>query len=171
MKIPKLEELTYDSFYESINFDELALKFSGFYGVRITILHFLLSTSFRANAGIFIPQNKMEFWIKTIRYPSLFDTVLGTGYGNACDNFPNISNPDQNDSNNNLIGDKCETAEPGKTGVNTLTPLSGFELKGSDLFINDKQRGLIVKNSAGECFKVFINDKGNLSTQKITCPN
>ena len=90
--------------------------------------------------------------------------------GNACDNCPLISNTNQLDNNNNFIGDACENPEPGKTGINTTSPGSGFEIKQSDLFLNDSSRSLIMKNVNGDCFRIYIDSEGNLQTKAISCP-
>jgi hypothetical protein len=95
----------------------------------------------------------------------------GDGVGNVCDNCPNVPNVSQTDWNHNFIGDDCETPEAGKAGINTSTPNSGLEILGSDLFINDLSRGLIIKNSLGNCYRIHLNDEGQLVTKLIDCPN
>jgi len=95
----------------------------------------------------------------------------GDGWGNPCDNCPNMSNPDQADSNMNFIGDICEVAEPGKAGINTTMPNSGLEIMGSDVYINDPARGLIIKNYNGQCFRVYLDGEGNIHSKLIECPN
>ena len=86
-------------------------------------------------------------------------------------NCPLISNPDQEDTDNNFIGDACEVPEAGKVGINTDNPHSGLQIDSSDVFINNAQRGLILKNFLGECYRVYIDDMGRLNTSKIQCPN
>jgi hypothetical protein len=93
------------------------------------------------------------------------------GIGNACDNCPLLSNPDQLDANDNFIGDACEIAESGKIGVGTDMPKAQLELAGGDLYINNPQRGIIMKDFLGNCFRLYIDENGQLQTVRITCPN
>ncbi len=93
------------------------------------------------------------------------------GVGNACDNCPTVINTDQADANDNFIGDACEQAELGKVGVNTSTPKAGLELEASDLYLNDANRGLIMRNPLGECYRIKVNLDGELQLKAISCPN
>ena len=95
----------------------------------------------------------------------------GDGVGNPCDNCPKVSNPSQEDSNNNFIGNDCEIIELGKLGINTNLPSTGLELLASDLFLNDPKRGLILKNFNGACFRLYLDENGQLMTKSITCPD
>jgi len=92
------------------------------------------------------------------------------GIGNACDNCPLIANVDQADTNDNFIGDSCENAEPGRAGINTADPKSGLEISASELYLSDTQRGLIMTNAVGDCFRIYIDMEGNMQNIKITCP-
>jgi hypothetical protein len=78
-----------------------------------------------------------------------------------------------NGYNTVLIGDQFWMQENLNIGtaINSLTPKSGFEIKGSDLFINDENRGLIIKNFNGLCFRLILDGEGNIIAQKIDCPN
>ena len=48
------------------------------------------------------------------------------GVGNPCDNCPLVLNTNQADTNNNFIGDACETPEAGKVGIGITAPASGL---------------------------------------------
>ncbi|HJW30427.1 MAG TPA: thrombospondin type 3 repeat-containing protein, partial [Saprospiraceae bacterium] len=93
------------------------------------------------------------------------------GVGNACDNCPLMVNPDQADSNNNFIGNACETPEAGKVGINNPNPNSGLHIKNSDVYVDDPQRGLILKDFLGHCYRLHVDEDGQLRTIPINCPN
>jgi hypothetical protein len=93
------------------------------------------------------------------------------GVGDKCDNCPLVSNTDQADTNNNFIGDSCEFAEPGKIGLNTSQPKSGMQIDSSDIYLSDLQRGLILRNFKGECYRIIIDDNGQIKTYLISCPD
>lgn len=99
------------------------------------------------------------------------EDIDGDGIGNACDNCPLVLNVNQLDANDNFIGDACENAEPGKVGVNTTSPNSGLEIAASELYLSDTQRGLIMTNANGECFRLYMDIEGKLQSKLITCPN
>jgi hypothetical protein len=92
------------------------------------------------------------------------------GIGNACDNCPLIANPDQLDSNDNFIGDACEVAESGKIGLSNTNPKAQLDISGGDLYLNNTQRGIIMKNFLGECYRLYLDEQGILQTVLISCP-
>ena len=93
------------------------------------------------------------------------------GVGDACDNCPAIANAAQEDANDNHIGDACETPEPGKMGVNETSPDAGLHIKNVDVFYDSLLRGIIMTSPSGNCFRLLVNDEGNLYTIPITCPD
>lgn len=99
------------------------------------------------------------------------EEIDNDGIGDACDNCPMIANAGQEDANNNHIGDPCETPETGKIGVNESSPDAGLHLKNVDVFYDSLLRGIIMTSPSGNCFRLLVNDEGNLYTIPITCPN
>jgi hypothetical protein len=93
------------------------------------------------------------------------------GVGDACDNCPQISNPDQADDNNNHIGNACETPEAGKVGLNETSPSTGLHIRDLDVYHDGTARGIIMTSPSGDCFRLLVNDEGNLYTIPITCPD
>lgn len=85
------------------------------------------------------------------------------GVGNLCDNCPLVFNNDQLDTDLDGIGDVCD---PYPNGDDPFV-----ELESSDLFISDMNRGVIMKNVNGTCFKINVNIEGNIEVSEITCPN
>ena len=82
------------------------------------------------------------------------------GVGNACDNCPLVANPNQADSNNNFIGNACESPA---SKVN-------MEIESHELFLNNNQKGLILTDPNGNCYRLNIDLEGNVRTKLISCP-
>ncbi len=93
------------------------------------------------------------------------------GVGNDCDNCPNTSNPDQLDTNQNGIGDVCDSNYSNKIGLHTNDPKAGVQIDSSDIYIGDIQRGLILRNFLGNCYRVSIDEVGQIKTTQVPCPN
>ena len=88
----------------------------------------------------------------------IFDTV---------DNCPNLPNPFQTDLNNNGLGDACEDFP--RIGFNNDNPLTEFHLSNGTLYLDNPEKGIILKNYQGQCFILKMNGSV-LSTTQITCP-
>ena len=79
------------------------------------------------------------------------------------DNCPSISNPSQDDVNNNGIGDDCEFI----AGSDDLQIANSA----GDIYLENWSRGVIMKNVLGKCYRLNIDSKGNIVTTLITCPD
>lgn len=104
------------------------------------------------------------------------------GLGNVCDNStdadndgiidtndncPAIYNPSQTDQNNNGIGDACEVFP--KVGINTNSPKTELHLSNGTLYVDNPEKGIILKNHQGQCFIIKMN--GNLlQVTPVNCP-
>ncbi len=84
------------------------------------------------------------------------------------DNCPGIFNPFQIDQNNNNIGDACE--EFPKVGINTQEPKSELHLSNGSLYIDNPEKGIILKDYQGNCFILKVINS-LLALETITCPN
>lgn len=89
------------------------------------------------------------------------------GIFDSVDNCPTIPNPFQTDQNNNNIGDLCEDFP--KIGLNTDDPRTELHLSNGTLYIDNPDKGIILKNYQGQCF-ILKMVGNNLTTTQITCP-
>ncbi|MBK8348462.1 MAG: hypothetical protein IPL08_12870 [Saprospiraceae bacterium] len=83
------------------------------------------------------------------------------------DNCPNYPNPFQTDQNNNGIGDVCEDFP--KVGFNTSNPQTELHLANGTLYIDNPDKGIILKNHQGQCFIIKMNGT-ILQAVPISCP-
>ena len=91
------------------------------------------------------------------------------GVGNPCDNCAVVYNPDQVDSNNNFIGDVCEY-DINRIGINTINPKAALQLENGDLYIREPARGIILRDHLGVCYRIFVDEYGNMRKTAISCP-
>jgi hypothetical protein len=59
---------------------------------------------------------------------------------------------------------------PEGVGVGTNTPVSKLQIKGGDVYVEDIASGVILKSPNGNCWRVTIDDTGNLIRTLIVCP-
>lgn len=89
------------------------------------------------------------------------------GIFDSADNCPTVANPFQTDQNNNNIGDLCEDFP--KIGFNTDDPQTEIHLSNGTLYIDNPEKGIILKNYQGDCF--IIKMVGNtLAAIPVNCP-
>jgi hypothetical protein len=59
----------------------------------------------------------------------------------------------------------------GNLGVGTNSPASRIQVTDGDVFIENINKGVIMKSPNGNCWRMTINNDGSVNTTAITCPN
>ncbi|MBP6185093.1 MAG: hypothetical protein KA479_09145 [Saprospiraceae bacterium] len=58
----------------------------------------------------------------------------------------------------------------GYVGVGTYTPKSKLQVTGGDIYVSSITSGIVLRSSNGSCFKIIVDNAGQLVTQSISCP-
>ena len=89
------------------------------------------------------------------------------GIYDGVDNCPTIFNPYQIDQNVNGVGDACEVFP--KIGINTTAPKTELHLSNGSLYIDNPEKGIVLKDYLGNCHIIKIVN-GAISVAPFTCP-
>lgn len=79
-------------------------------------------------------------------------------------------------NNRNLFGwenyteSKMVLSVEGNLGVGTTNPGAKIQIADGDIFIEDINKGVIMKSPNGMCWRMTIDDTGNMVTTQVTCP-
>ncbi|NND34014.1 MAG: hypothetical protein HKN76_15605 [Saprospiraceae bacterium] len=84
------------------------------------------------------------------------------GITDVNDNCPNTPNSDQADSDRDGIGNACE-----KTAGNDL---HAIENASGDIYIRNSARGLILRGYDDSCYRLTIDEYGNIHRTSVLCP-
>jgi hypothetical protein len=101
-----------------------------------------------------------------------FDDADCDGLMASADNCPSVFNPNQIDNNNNALGDACENFPA--MGFNNSDPKTEMHLTNSNVYIDNPDKGLILRDAQGNCYKttiVTINGQKQISLLSVVCPN
>jgi hypothetical protein len=58
----------------------------------------------------------------------------------------------------------------GLVGIGTLVPKTKLHLSGGDLYIESPNDKIVIKSPNGSCWKITVNDYGQLSSYSTSCP-
>lgn len=89
------------------------------------------------------------------------------GIPNLQDNCPLIYNPFQVDLNQNAVGDACEFKPI--VGVNTNNLKTELQVTNGSLFIDNPEKGIIMKDNLGHCYKIRVVNN-QIELVPLTCP-
>ena len=59
----------------------------------------------------------------------------------------------------------------GNVGIGTEAPSSRLEIANGDIYINDIEKGIIMKSPDEQCWRGVLDNSGNLTFTKIDCPD
>ncbi len=109
-------------------------------------------------------------WSADSPFTGIIDTD-NDGIEDGLDNCPTVANPVQSDLDSDGIGDRCDQDEINTNGlgIGTQTPATKLETKGG-VYINDLQRGMIMKSADGRCWRVTVSNAGVLTSTLVDCP-
>lgn len=86
----------------------------------------------------------------------------GDGVGDACDNCPNMGNSDQADNDGDGLGNLCDSSP------NIFNSI--FNAEDGDIYIQTALRGVVIKSTSGECYRVSVDANGAVTSLKVNCP-
>ncbi len=72
---------------------------------------------------------------------------------------------------NNSQTIKMTIAANGNVGVGTQDPNAKVQVSNGDVYIEDINRGIIMTSPNGQCWRVTVDDSGQLVSTATTCPN
>ena len=58
----------------------------------------------------------------------------------------------------------------GDVGIGTENPNTKLHVTNGDVFIEDIDKGVIMKSPDGNCWRMTVDNSGNIKTESITCP-
>lgn len=110
-------------------------------------------------------------WVLDTPFSNNSDTD-GDGISDIQDNCLNVINPLQSDIDEDGIGDLCDPDQitTNNIGIHHLNPKTKLHLSEGDIFLDKIFTGIILRSPNGNCYKIIVNNSGQLTTLQIDCP-
>lgn len=88
---------------------------------------------------------------------------------NASDGFVSIYTGGTYDGLN-TGAERMRVTYDGKVGIGTTTPKAKLQVSSGDVYLDDATKGIIMKNTSGQCYRITVGTTGALVSTLITCP-
>ena len=59
----------------------------------------------------------------------------------------------------------------GRVGIGTTAPRARVEIADGDVYLPNANNGIIMTAPTGVCYRVTVNNFGQLESNEVTCPN
>lgn len=66
--------------------------------------------------------------------------------------------------------ERMRLAENGNLGIGTAEPAAKLHIADGDIYIENIERGIIMKSSGGQCWRGIMSDNGTLVFSPVDCP-
>ena len=67
--------------------------------------------------------------------------------------------------------ERIRISPEGNLGIGTTSPNAKLQIADGDIYIEDINKGVVMKSPNGQCWRMTIDDDGQIMTTAISCPN
>ncbi|MCO5257990.1 MAG: T9SS type A sorting domain-containing protein [Lentimicrobium sp.] len=108
------------------------------------------------------------FYNNEFRFNSsiLFYAGRGLDYGS----YPSYIVFNTTDRYETVSSERMRLAENGYLGIGTGDPAARLQIADGDIYLEDINRGIIMKSPDGQCWKGVMSNEGNLVFSAVDCP-
>lgn len=108
------------------------------------------------------------FYNNEFRFNSsiLFYAGRGLDYGS----YPSYIVFNTTDRYETVSSERMRLAENGFLGIGTGDPAARLQIADGDIYLEDINRGIIMKSPDGQCWKGVMSNEGNLVFSAVDCP-